>query len=162
MTALRAIGFVSVVFAACVCTRVLAQAPIGLEVAIAAHLAEGDEFAIPLKDLLDHGLRDNTPFGIVGGGGDIAANVFVLGQRFDFATMNAVPDGFPTKGTSDENLAPVNLQNVGNSRAAGRRARPEPQPQQPSPAVAAAARRARHRLGARVHRPAAAQHVRRP
>jgi hypothetical protein len=58
----------------------------------------------------------NTPFGIVGGGGDIAANVFVLGQRFDFATMNMIPDGFVTKGTSDENGLAVNLQSVANSR----------------------------------------------
>src|SRR5215510_14858134 len=28
------------------------------------------------------------PFGIAGGGGDIVANVFVLGQRFDFATFD--------------------------------------------------------------------------
>src|SRR5262245_53454576 len=42
------------------------------------------------------------PFGIAGGGGDIVANVFVLGQRFDFATMNQIPDGFITKGTTDE------------------------------------------------------------
>ena len=28
----------------------------------------------------------NLPFGISGGGGDIVANVFVLGQRFDFIT----------------------------------------------------------------------------
>lgn len=58
----------------------------------------------------------NAPFGIVGGGGDIVANVFVLGHRFDFATMNLIPDGFSTKGTSDENGFPVNLQSIGNSR----------------------------------------------
>jgi hypothetical protein len=29
----------------------------------------------------------NSPFGIPGGAGDIATNVFVLGQRFDFATF---------------------------------------------------------------------------
>lgn len=57
----------------------------------------------------------NAPFGIVGGGGDIVANVFVLGQRFDFATMNMV-DNVPTKGAVDERGLPVNLQNVGNSR----------------------------------------------
>jgi hypothetical protein len=58
----------------------------------------------------------NAPFGIVGGGGDIVANVFVLGHRFDFATMNLVPDGFLTKGTSDENGLAVDLQRIGNSR----------------------------------------------
>ena len=30
----------------------------------------------------------NLPFGILGGGGDIVANVFVLGQRFDFITFD--------------------------------------------------------------------------
>src|SRR5262249_26152268 len=30
----------------------------------------------------------NAPFGIPGGGGDIVGNVFVLGQRFDFATFD--------------------------------------------------------------------------
>lgn len=40
----------------------------------------------------------NAPVGVPGGGGDIVANVFVLGQRFDFATMNMIPDGFLTKG----------------------------------------------------------------
>lgn len=58
----------------------------------------------------------NAPFGIVGGGGDLVANVFVLGHRFDFATMNLLPDGFTTKGTTDENGRPVDLQHIGNSR----------------------------------------------
>ena len=58
----------------------------------------------------------NAPFGILGGGGDIVANVFVLGHRFDFATMNLVPDGFFTKGTSDENGLPIDLQRIANSR----------------------------------------------
>src|SRR5574341_447726 len=30
----------------------------------------------------------NSPLGIAGGGGDIVGNVFVLGQRFDFATFD--------------------------------------------------------------------------
>ena len=58
----------------------------------------------------------NAPFGILGGGGDIVANVFVLGHRFDFATMNLAPDGFVTKGTSNENGEPVDLHSIGNSR----------------------------------------------
>lgn len=58
----------------------------------------------------------NAPLGIVGGGGDIVANVFVLGHRFDFATMNLMPDGYPTKGNADENNVPVDLQTIGNSR----------------------------------------------
>jgi hypothetical protein len=52
----------------------------------------------------------------VGGGGDLVANVFVLGQRFDFATFDAV-DARPTKGTSDEMGRPVSLQSMGNERA---------------------------------------------
>jgi hypothetical protein len=58
----------------------------------------------------------NAPFGIVGGGGDIVANVFVLGHRFDFATMNLAPDGFVTKGTSDETGRAIDLQSIANSR----------------------------------------------
>jgi cytochrome c peroxidase len=58
----------------------------------------------------------NAPFGIAGGGGDFVANVFVLAQRFDFATMNMIPDGFATKGTSDELGKSITLQSVANSR----------------------------------------------
>ncbi len=36
----------------------------------------------------------------IGGGGDIVGNVFVLGQRFDFATFNAT-DTLNTKGETD-------------------------------------------------------------
>ena len=48
----------------------------------------------------------NTPD--VGGGGDIVGNVFVLGQRFDFATFNLL-DTIPTKGAVDERGIPVNV-----------------------------------------------------
>lgn len=58
----------------------------------------------------------NAPFGIVGGGGDFVTNVFVLGQWFDFVTMNTTPDGFLTKGTTAENGTPVALQTIANSR----------------------------------------------
>ena len=51
-----------------------------------------------------------------GGGGDIVANVFVLGQRFDFATFGDVPDGFVTKGTTDEQGRRPLLQEIANSR----------------------------------------------
>ncbi|MCB1036761.1 MAG: thiol oxidoreductase [Acidobacteria bacterium] len=51
-----------------------------------------------------------------GGGGDIVANVFVLGQRFDFATFDSA-DGTPTRGGVDENGDAVELQNIANSRA---------------------------------------------
>lgn len=50
-----------------------------------------------------------------GGGGDIVANVFVLGQRFDFATFDFA-DPVPTRGGVDESGNPVQLQNIANSR----------------------------------------------
>src|SRR5205807_2558656 len=43
-------------------------------------------------------------------------NVFVLGQRFDFATFDFL-DPLPTKGTLDERLLPVTQQTIANSRA---------------------------------------------
>lgn len=51
----------------------------------------------------------------VGGGGDIVGNVFVLGQRFDFATFDRT-DGVLTKGALDERGVPVTLQNIADSR----------------------------------------------
>jgi cytochrome c peroxidase len=51
----------------------------------------------------------------VGAGGDIVANVFVLGQRFDFATFDAL-DGTPTRGTVDEIGRQTTLQTIANSR----------------------------------------------
>jgi len=50
-----------------------------------------------------------------GGGGDIVANVFVLGQRFDFATFDH-DDSMPTKGAVDESGTPVEMQTIANSR----------------------------------------------
>src|SRR5438105_1145856 len=58
----------------------------------------------------------NLPFGIPGGGGDIVANVFVLGQRFDFATFDA-GDPTPTRGEMREDFAASQLQTIANSRA---------------------------------------------
>ena len=55
----------------------------------------------------------NLPF--VGGGGDIVANVFVLGQRFDFATFDA-SDFVPTRGGRDEIGQPILLNTVADSR----------------------------------------------
>jgi hypothetical protein len=52
---------------------------------------------------------------VVGGGGDIVGNVFVLGQRFDFATFDPL-DGSPTRGTIDEIGRQTTLQTIGNSR----------------------------------------------
>lgn len=51
----------------------------------------------------------------IGGGGDIVSNVFVLGQRFDFATFNFT-DTMPTRGALDERGLPVSLQTIANSR----------------------------------------------
>jgi hypothetical protein len=58
----------------------------------------------------------NLPFGIPGGGGDIVANVFVLGQRFDFATFDG-NDPTPTRGAMNEAGLPTVLQSIANSRA---------------------------------------------
>jgi hypothetical protein len=51
-----------------------------------------------------------------GGGGDIVANVFVLGQRFDFASFDAT-DPVPTRGGLREDGLSVGLQDVADSRA---------------------------------------------
>ena len=56
------------------------------------------------------------PYGIPGGGGDIVANVFVLGQRFDFATFDTT-DVMPTRGSANEKGQATVLQNMANSRA---------------------------------------------
>ena len=52
----------------------------------------------------------------IGGAGDISNNVFVLGQRFDFAEFNA-RDIVPTKANVDERGQTVTLQLVANNRA---------------------------------------------
>lgn len=52
---------------------------------------------------------------VSGGGGDIVANVFVLGQRFDFATFDGA-DATPTRGATAENGDLAQLQNIANSR----------------------------------------------
>lgn len=51
-----------------------------------------------------------------GGSGDIVANVFVLGQRFDFATFDR-DDTLPLKSTFDERGKAVTLDEIANSRA---------------------------------------------
>ncbi len=56
----------------------------------------------------------NAPFS--GGGGDIVANVFVLGQRFDFLTFGPNADGFTTKGTTDEMSRLATIDEAANSR----------------------------------------------
>ncbi|KQV51394.1 thiol oxidoreductase [Duganella sp. Root198D2] len=57
----------------------------------------------------------NQPFGVTGGSGDFVANVFVQGQRFDFATFERT-DLVPTRGALDERGKPVTLASIGNSR----------------------------------------------
>jgi hypothetical protein len=52
---------------------------------------------------------------LVGGGGDIVANVFVLGQRFDFATFDG-NETILTKGVLDEMGNRATLQSIANSR----------------------------------------------
>lgn len=51
-----------------------------------------------------------------GGGGDIVANVFVLGQRFDFATFDP-SDPIATRGSRDESGQLVTKQSIANERA---------------------------------------------
>ena len=156
---------VSMVTLAGLAAGMVYAADIGREVSVASHLADGEEFLVPVAALIAHGqvlfdamwtnqegggrpltkgtggaLADPTDplafprnFNRVsapdanscagchnvpasGGGGDIVANVFVLGQRFDFATFQP-SDATPTKGAVDENGNPVELQNIANSRA---------------------------------------------
>jgi hypothetical protein len=58
----------------------------------------------------------NAPFGIPGGGGDFVANVFVLGQRFDFATFDNL-DAAAMRGSRDEMGRLATAESIGNSRA---------------------------------------------
>lgn len=51
-----------------------------------------------------------------GGGGDIVANVFVLGQRFDHVTFDPT-DTTPTRGALDEEGKDPTLDQIANSRA---------------------------------------------
>src|SRR5439155_24714419 len=57
-----------------------------------------------------------APYGIAGGGGDFVANVFLLGQRFDFLTFDP-KDTLPTRGTVDETGQPATLQTAADLRA---------------------------------------------
>ncbi len=140
--------------------------PIGREVAVPRHLADGEELSAPLAAVLEHGRRlfaamwtsqegagrpltkgtgdpvsdsgsplvfprnfnrvsgpdanscagcHNAPFGITGGSGDVATNVFVLAQRFDAADFDR-SDATLTRGAHDEAGQSVGLATVGNSR----------------------------------------------
>jgi len=146
---------------------VTTQSSIGREVAVTRHLADGEEFSMPLHRLLARGQRlftaawtiqegggrpltkgtgnpltdrssplafprnfnrvsgpdanscagcHNVPHGVPGGGGDIVANVFVLGQRFDFVTFEG-NDAIPARGEANELGLPSQLQSIANSRA---------------------------------------------
>src|SRR5215472_5473442 len=139
---------------------------IGREVAIPRHLQDGQEFRLPIHELVAYGRKlftavwtiqegggrpmtkgtgaplsdpsqalvfprnfnrisapdsnscagcHNQPFGMPGGAGDIVANVFVLGQRFDFATFDA-GNTMPTVSSFDERGQAVTLQSIANSR----------------------------------------------
>jgi cytochrome c peroxidase len=57
----------------------------------------------------------NGPYGISGGGGDFVTNVFVLGQRFDFATFDPT-DKLPTRGSVDENGQATAIETMANLR----------------------------------------------
>ena len=57
----------------------------------------------------------NQPFGIPGGSGDFATSVFVLGQRFDFVTLD-IADKLATRGSVDERGHAVNLNTIANLR----------------------------------------------
>lgn len=50
-----------------------------------------------------------------GGAGDSVANVFVLGQRFDFASFD-FNDATPVRGAIDESGTPVTLDSIANER----------------------------------------------
>src|SRR5712692_9803307 len=140
--------------------------PIGREVAVPRHLQDGEEYQLPLPQLVEHGKKlftavwtdqegggrpltkgtgapltdpsqpllfprnfnrlsapeanscagcHNQPFGTPGGHGDIVANVFVLGQRFDVATFDRL-NFLPTKSSVDELGRPVTEQTIANSR----------------------------------------------
>jgi hypothetical protein len=56
----------------------------------------------------------NSP--VSGGNGDIVANVFVTGQRFDFATFDST-NSVKTGSSLDERGQPVSQQTIANSRA---------------------------------------------
>lgn len=172
MRGLRRQRFRAVVFAlvASLCAAVwnaAAATQIGREVSIPRHLVNGEEFRMPLQDLLEYGKRlfnanwtiqegggrplvkgtgvpladpsrplvfprnfnrisgpdanscagcHNSPFGIPGGNGDIVANVFVLGQRLDFATFDPA-DEKRTVGSRDERGKLIDFNSVANNRA---------------------------------------------
>lgn len=140
---------------------------IGREVSIPRQLKNGEEYKMPLQELLEYGkqlfnanwtsqegagrplskgtgavLSDtsrplvfprnfnrisgpdanscagchNAPYGIPGGNGDIVTNVFVLGQRFDFATFDPT-DQVATGGSRDERGKLIDVDHLAASRS---------------------------------------------
>ena len=144
-----------------------ATAQIGREVGAPVRLADGQEFILSDRALIDHGRKlfdavwtpqeggmrpltkgtgapvsdpssplafprmfnrvsgldanscagcHNAPYGVSGGGGDYTTGVFVLGQRFDFATFDG-NDFMPLRGGALENGQAGSLQTASNFRA---------------------------------------------
>ena len=58
----------------------------------------------------------DAPYGISGGAGDFVTNVFVLGQRMDFATLDS-SDKLPLRGAVDEQGEASSLNTLANMRA---------------------------------------------
>jgi hypothetical protein len=58
----------------------------------------------------------NLPYGLSGGGGDFATNVFVLGHRFDFFSLED-NNSRPTGSSIDERGRPVDIMSAANLRA---------------------------------------------
>jgi hypothetical protein len=58
----------------------------------------------------------NAPFAVPGGGGDFVTGVFVLGQRFDFASFDP-DDPIALRGTLDEGGMLSTLDSIANFRA---------------------------------------------
>ena len=77
------------------------------------------EISIGFQRRIPIRVPDVTTKPIVGGGGNIVANVFVLGQRLDFATFNT-DDSIPTKDDVDESGNHVTLQRIADSRKTNR------------------------------------------
>ncbi len=143
------------------------ESEIGREVSIPRHLKNGEEYTLPLPELLDYGKKlfnanwtiqegagrplakgtgaelsdpsrplvfprnfnrlsgpdanscagcHNAPWGVPGGNGDIVTNVFVLGQRFDFATFDP-KDEVPTAGSHDERGKLTDFDHMAASRS---------------------------------------------
>lgn len=158
-------GLVSCLLAATTTGVAAEPVELGREIAVPRHLANGEEFVLPIAALLEHGERlfgaswtmqegggrplskgtgapladtgsplvfprnfnrvsgpdSNACSGChnlprAGGGGDRVANVFVLGQRFDFASFSG-SDAIATRGALDENLRATALDNIGNERS---------------------------------------------